>query len=120
MENKPNLRVLYNDTCPICSREIGLYARAAGDNVEFCPLNSAASFGLDTDSAARQLHVVQNGQLLAGLDAFIALWASLRGWRWAARIAQRPIIRPILGVAYTYIAAPALYRLHLRRIRQSK
>jgi predicted DCC family thiol-disulfide oxidoreductase YuxK len=110
------LRILYNDTCPICAREIGVYARADGaEDMQFCALNTAATFGLDADTAARRLHVVQDGQLIAGIDAFIAIWAALPAWAPLARIARLPLIRPVLGAAYDYILAPIIYRLHLRR-----
>jgi predicted DCC family thiol-disulfide oxidoreductase YuxK len=115
------LRILYNDTCPICSREIGVYARAAGaEAMEFCALNTAASFGLDSDTAARRLHVWQDGKLIAGIDAFIAIWAALPRWAWAARIARLPLIHGALAAAYDYVLAPIIYRMHLRRISRSK
>lgn len=119
MSTTPPIRILYNDTCPICAREMGVYARADGaDRMQFCALNTAASFGLDTDTAARRLHVVQDGKLIAGIDAFIAIWAALPKWAWAARVARLPVIRPAMGAVYDYILAPIIYRMHLRRQRR--
>ena len=124
MENSPTTRVLYNDTCPICAHEIGIYARAAqqgaGPDMQFCPLSDAASFGLDSDTAAQQLHVMQGGTLLVGVDAFIAIWAALPRWAWAARLASLPVIRTALGFVYSRIAAPILYQSHLRRKRKAQ
>ena len=116
MTNPSPLRVLYNDTCPICAREIGVYARAeGGEDMQFCALSQHETFGLDADTAARRLHVVKDGKLLVGIDGFIAIWAALPRWHWLARAARLPVIRPALGLIYTHLAAPILYKLHLRR-----
>jgi predicted DCC family thiol-disulfide oxidoreductase YuxK len=118
METPPPMRVLYNDTCPICAREIGIYAREADETIEFCPLDQAARFGLSQDAAAKQLHVARGGQVLAGMDAFIALWAALPRWRWLGRLAALPLAYGLLARLYRHIAAPLLYHLHLRRQRR--
>jgi predicted DCC family thiol-disulfide oxidoreductase YuxK len=114
------MSVIYNETCPICSREVGQYARAARDAgaaIEFLGLAEAdlCQHGLDRDSAARAFHVVRDGRLMSGVDAFVALWAELPRWRWLSRIVSLPVIRPVAGVLYDNIAAPALYALHRRR-----
>ena len=115
------IRILYNDTCPICAREMGVYARAEGaDSLAFCALSQHGDFGLDADTAARRLHVLQDGRLIAGIDAFIAIWAALPRWAWAARAARLPVIHGLLAFGYDYILAPIIYRLHLRRQRISR
>ncbi|MDZ7906749.1 MAG: DCC1-like thiol-disulfide oxidoreductase family protein [Cypionkella sp.] len=123
MKDTASLRILFNDTCPICAREMGIYARdarRAGAQMQFCPLDSFDSFGLDADTAARRLHVLQGGQLLVGIDAFIAIWAALPRWAWAARAARWPVIYPTLCAAYNYILAPIIYRLHVRRQKKAR
>jgi predicted DCC family thiol-disulfide oxidoreductase YuxK len=114
-------RILYNDTCPVCRFEIDHYRKTAtrdGAPLRFDRLQDAARWGLTEDQAARRLHVLQGGALLSGLDAFRAIWTTLPRWRWLARVTGWPIIRPALTVLYDRIAAPILYRAHLRR--QSK
>lgn len=109
-------RILYNDTCPICRSEIEAYRRqATGLPLRFDPLTEAHCYGLTPDEAARRLHVLQHGQLLSGLEAFRAIWASLPRTRRLARLTGLPVIRPVLAFLYDRIAAPALYRAHLRR-----
>lgn len=117
------LTVIYNDTCPICSREVGAYRReaeAAGCAIGFDGLDNAdlAGFGLDREGAARQFHVVRDGKLLAGLDAFLALWAALPRWAWLARAIDRPVVRPAARFVYDRLAAPALYAMDRRRRRR--
>lgn len=111
--------VLYNDTCPICSREIKHYDRLAQSGelpVTFAPLTQAAAdWGLEADTAARQLHVRRSGETLAGADAFIALWEEIPRYRWLARLCKLPIIYGIVRVIYNRLAAPMLFAMHKRR-----
>ena len=112
--------VLYNDTCPVCRFEIDGYARqvaADGLPVRFDPLERAADWGLTPDQAARSLHVRQNGVVLSGLPAFRALWEAMPRWRWLARMTGWPIVRPLSAAIYSWVLAPLLYRMHLRRQR---
>jgi predicted DCC family thiol-disulfide oxidoreductase YuxK len=112
--------VIYNGACPVCSREIGLYRARAEGAVAFVDLNDAdlSVFGLTRDEAARRLHVVEDGRLLSGVDAFRALWRATPGFRWLARLAGLPGVRQIAGAVYDRLLAPALYRRHLNRLRR--
>ncbi len=114
-------RVLYNETCPVCRLEIDAYRRRAalqGLPIRFDALDRASDWGLTEDQAARQLHVWQDGRILSGPDAFRALWAAMPGWRWLARVTGWPVIRTLVDLLYMRIAAPLLYRAHLRRQRR--
>ena len=114
-------RVLFNETCPVGRFEIDAYRRravAGGLPIRFDTLDRAEDWGLTPDQAARQLHVWQGGRILSGLEAFRALWAAMPGWRWLARVTGWPVIRPLAALAYSRIAAPILYRAHLRRVRR--
>lgn len=114
-------RVLYNQACPVCRFEIDAYRRRAaaqGLPIRFDALDRAEDWGLTPDQAARELHVWHDGRLLSGLQAFRALWSALPGWRWLARVTGWPLIRPVADRLYRGIAAPLLYRAHLRRERR--
>ena len=119
------MKVLYNEQCPICSFEIGHYRDYAGRNglpIRFDDLNgpNRAAWGLDADTAARRLYVLQDGELLGGMEAFRALWRQMPRYRWLARITALPGVRQAAHVAYEYALAPAIYRWHRRRVaRQS-
>ena len=111
-------RILYNDTCPVCRFEIDHYRKTAtrdGAPLRFDRLQDAARWGLTEDQAARRLHVLRDGELLSGLAAFRAIWSTLPRWRWLARVTGWPVVRPALTVLYDRIAAPILYRAHVRR-----
>ncbi len=116
-------RVLYNAACPVCRAEIDHYARHA--RAEGLPLRFDALdgpdlglFGVTADEAARRLHVLQDGRVLAGLPAFRALWAAMPRYRWLARVTGLPGVGPVTDLLYERVAAPLLYRMHLRRERR--
>lgn len=118
---KQETQVLYNDTCPVCRFEIDHYRKTAADlPIRFDRLSQAADWGISPDQAARRLHVMQGGQLLSGMAAFRALWSAMPRYRWLARTTMLPILRPMLDWSYDQIAAPILYRAHLRRVSRSK
>ena len=115
--------VIYNGACPICSREVAGYRRLAEDAgapLAFADLTATdlAAHGLTPDAAARRFHVVADGRLLSGVDAFAALWREIPRLRWLARLVEAPMVRPIARLAYDRAAAPALYALHRRRERR--
>ena len=116
--------VIFNNTCPICSREIAIYRARAEDNdlpIGFVGLtdNDLAPFGLTPDAAARRLYLVKNGKLISGVDAFIVLWRALPGFDWLAKLVSFPGIRHAGYFVYDYILAPLLYAMHRRRERQA-
>lgn len=119
------IRVIYNDTCPICSREVDLYRREAeinGAPIAFSGLTpeTLAATGMTRDEAARQFHVIKDGERIAGLDAFFVLWRALPRWAWLARLLDRPVIRPIALFAYDRIGAPVLFAMDRRRRKRSR
>lgn len=109
----PPLLVLYDGSCPLCRREIGIY-RDLQPNAPLCfadisdpalPLPDGVSGPTRAQLMAR-FHVrAADGQLLSGAAAFLALWATLPGWRWLARLGSLP------GAAW---AMEGAYRLFLR------
>lgn len=114
-------RILYNETCPVCRFEIDGYRKRAladGLAIRFDDLTQTAAWGLTPDQAARRLHVIQGGQLLSGMPAFRAIWSAIPRLRWLARLTGLPIARPVTAALYDHVAAPLLYRSHLRRQRR--
>lgn len=114
--------VLYNGKCPICAAEIAQYraqAIAADAPLDFVDLHEAAldDWGISPDQAARRLHLRKGGQVISGFPAFLAIWQELPRLRWLARVLSLPGLRHLAGWGYERIAAPILYRLHLRRRR---
>lgn len=117
----PRATVLYNAECPICSREIAVYRRAAerdGLPLAFQPLHEADldAWGLTDEAARRRLHLrLPDGKLHAGIPAFVALWARMPRMRWLARLVALPVVRSLAGLMYDKVLAPALFALDRRR-----
>lgn len=112
--------ILYNGRCPICSAEIAHYrarAAATGADLSFIDLNTAPldDWGISADQAMRRLHARHDGRILSGFPAFLLIWQALPRWRWLARMVALPGLRHAVGLLYDRVAAPILYRLHMRR-----
>jgi predicted DCC family thiol-disulfide oxidoreductase YuxK len=108
------LTVLYDGACPLCRREIAVYQgltplHASSPENARTPLCFAdvsdASCPLPPGTTRAQLlarfHVRRaDGELLSGAAAFIALWATLPGWRWLARLGRLPGATWLMERAY--------------------
>ena len=104
----PTLTVLYDGVCPLCRREIGVYQGLqpidAAQTLKFSDISRADSplppGGVRSDYLAR-FHVQRSdGQVISGAAAFVALWATLPGWRYLAMVARLPGATPLLEVVY--------------------
>ena len=113
-------KVLYNGECPICSREIDSYARYAQGaalplRFEALQDSNLARWGVTPEEAAKRLHVLKNGVVYDGLEAFQVLWADMPRFAWLARLTRRPLVQPLARRLYDYVLAPLLYAMHRRR-----
>lgn len=97
--------VYYDGDCPLCSREIRWYRRCRGaESISWVNIQAAefaASSELNRDVALAELHVRRaDGTMATGVNAFIALWRELPGWRWLARLAARRLVYGMLRHGY--------------------
>ncbi len=109
-EAAPTLTVLYDGACPLCRREIGIYRGLPSRTpVCFADVSDMAQplpGGTTREQLLARFHVRDaDGRLHSGAQAFLALWATLPGWRWLARLGRLP------GAAW---AMERVYRLFLR------
>jgi predicted DCC family thiol-disulfide oxidoreductase YuxK len=124
MQDDAAMRVLYNAQCPICRAEIGHYASIAATRslpIRFDDLNGPdiSLWGVNADAAARRLHVLHEGRVVAGIEAFRLIWAEIPRYRWLASVTGWPGIRQAAAVLYENVAAPLVYGAHLRRVAQT-
>jgi predicted DCC family thiol-disulfide oxidoreductase YuxK len=93
------------------------YARGANLPIAFDDLTRTdlTAWAVTEDAATRLLHVLHQGQLHVGFDAFLVLWDQLPRYRWAARVCRTPGLYQVLDWGYVNIAARYIYRRHLRR-----
>ncbi|AXI47728.1 DUF393 domain-containing protein [Sulfitobacter sp. SK012] len=121
--NKPT-DVLYNASCPVCRREVDHYAKLsaqAGLPITYDDLDDPvqlAKWGISAEDAAKRLHVRQDGQVYAGLPAFIVLWREIPRMRRIAKFFALPGVNRVAAWVYNTLLAPVLYRMHLRRSRE--
>lgn len=103
------LTVLYDGGCPLCRREIAHVQGLAKQGSALCFVDISSSnaspasdsFAYDRQALLARFHVQrEDGSRLNGAAAFVAMWARLPGWRWAARLAQLPGALPLLEMAY--------------------
>lgn len=99
-----SLTVLFDGACPLCRREVSVYqALKPAQPVAWLDV-SQASLALTPEDRARYMarfHVRrQDGSLLSGAAAFVALWQVMPGWRWLARVAMLPGVTPVLELLY--------------------
>ena len=120
MSETSNTRALYNGDCPVCSTEMchyEAYSERKGLPLGFEDLNKSdlAEWGVTEDEATRLLHVMHDGQLYVGWDAFLVLWGQMPRYRLAARVGALPVIKQIASLGYKHIVARIIYERHLRR-----
>jgi predicted DCC family thiol-disulfide oxidoreductase YuxK len=103
IESSTPVTVYYDGSCPLCRAEIGVYKNADGGNaVQWCDVShETLPVGMTREQAMARFHVRNDqGQMVSGAKAFIALWLSLPRWRWLGRIASLPPLPWILEGAY--------------------
>lgn len=113
------LTVMFDGSCPLCQREIGLYRSLAPlqpvvwVDVSQADLTPSARAGL-----MARFHVQEsNGQLLSGAAAFVALWLNMPGWHWLGRFGRLPGVTPLMELVYRAFLTirPAFQRMLKKR-----
>ena len=98
------LTVLFDGSCPLCRREVGVYQSLKPLSPVAWQDVSQAAQGLTPELQARYMarfHVQkESGELLSGAAAFVALWQVMPGWRWLGRLGALPGMTAVLEVFY--------------------
>ena len=111
IKDKNKIEVFYNDSCPVCRREIEIY-RSKSEGVEY-----KDSSEMD-DKFNRRMHAFQNGIEYIGAEAFIVIWKNTKGFKWLSRLLNNKVCIFFMNLVYEPIAF-YLYKMHLKR-RQKK
>jgi predicted DCC family thiol-disulfide oxidoreductase YuxK len=118
---RPLLTVYYNGDCTICGPEVAMYQKMAAaaqiDNLVFENITTdSCPTGYQRDTLLRRIHADENGKMLVGVEAFIAMWLRLPKFKYLAYAINWPIMRGMTGQIYNHIIAPWLYRRYKRAL----
>ena len=98
------LTVMFDGACPLCRREISLYQSLQPLKAVQWMDVSENQAGMSPEEQARwmaRFHVrLNDGRVLSGAAAFVALWLTLPGWHWLGRVGRLPGVTPVLEVMY--------------------
>lgn len=103
-ENK--LTVYYDGACYICAHEISLYRRRdKKNNIIFKDISEpqfdVKAEGLNRSEIVRVFHArLASGELITGVDAFMAIWENIESLNFLARLAKFRMLRLVLDLGY--------------------
>jgi len=101
------IKVLFNDSCSICSKEINHY-KSIDNNINWIDINdlnlSYKLTGKSHKELLRRLHVIKDNEVYSGVKAFAIMWHNIPKYKWLAKLVSLPIIYHISVVLYEIIA----------------
>lgn len=107
--NRPEkacLTVLYDGSCPLCSREIDWYrGQTSSESICWLDLRQTAQQelpqGVEHGLALERFHVIQpDGTIATGAAAFLRLWRAYPGLGLVARWLSNPVALAVLETGY--------------------
>ncbi len=102
------IKVLFNDSCKICSKEISHYKSLKPDQIKWVDINdvtlSTKMSGKSHRELLRRLHVIKDGSIYSGVEAFVIMWDKIPKYRWIAKLVATPGVYHISIVIYEIIA----------------
>ena len=109
----PLTKVYYNESCRICRFEINHYKKFE-KKIGWVDVTNNKSAVDETKKQPkeliRRLHVLKDGQIYNGIDAFLIVWEKLPKYRWLYNLVKTPVIYHISYIAYECLA----YLLYLK------
>ena len=112
-------KVYYNESCSICRFEINHYKKFE-EKIGWVDVTNNKSAVNETKKQPkeliRRLHVLKNGQIYKGIDAFLIVWKELPKYKWLHNLVKTPIIYNLSYIAYECLA----YLLYLKNKGQLK
>ena len=101
------IKVLFNDSCSVCSKEINHY-KSLDNDINWIDINdlevSKRISGKSHEQLIRRLHVIKDGEVYAGTKAFIIMWRNIPKYKWLGNFVALPLVYQISVVAYEIIA----------------
>ena len=104
------IKILYDQHCSICSKEINYYRSIAPKGIfMWCNLHKhnklLRKYGITYNDALLGLHAIDDkDRIYRGIDAFCLIWNNLKKWRLLSFIIKLPLIYFISKIFYSYFA----------------
>lgn len=97
--------VLFDGSCPLCSREIEMYrklpAREMLDWIDISAPGYTPPPGMTQAALMQRFHAIApDGAVLSGAKAFVHVWSHFPGWRYLARFAKVPGVLYLMDAGY--------------------
>ena len=117
------IKVLFNDKCSICSKEINHYKNLKVEDINWLDINDLAVAtklsGKSHKELLRRLHVIRDDRVYSGVRAFVIMWDSIPRYRWLSKTISFPVIYHISVLLYELIAI-VLYLKNYSQINEKK
>ena len=103
----------FNESFNICRTEINHYKKI-NQSITWIDIIKDKTALNDTQSSPkeliRRLHVIENGQIFKGIDAFLIVWREIPRYRILSKFASLPIIYHCGWLIYEFIAIILYYK----------
>ena len=114
------IKVYFNNSCSICRFEINHYKEISDSNLEWIDItNNEEALKITSKSKEellRRLHVIDNGKVIGGAQAFIIIWSKIPKYKFLSKIFSIKPLYIIFHYVYEFIA----YFLFLKNKSQLK
>ena len=115
-----SIKVFFNNSCSICRFEINHYKKISDSNLEWIDItNNEEALKITSKSKEellRRLHVIDNGKVIGGAQAFIIIWSKIPKYKFLSKIFSIKPLYIIFHYVYEFIA----YFLFLKNKSQLK
>ena len=102
------IKVFFNNSCNICRFEINHYKKIADSSLEWVDItNNNEALRLTRKSKKdllRRVHVINDGKVIGGANAFIIIWSKMPRYRILSRILKVKIFFYIFHYTYEFVA----------------
>ena len=114
------MKVYFNNSCKICRAEINMYKKENINQINWIDITNNNNAKLETKKnekeLLRRLHVIKDGEIFSGAQAFLLIWKNIPRYRFLYSILKLPIIFQIFSLSYEIIAF-FLYLKNKKQIR---
>tara|TARA_Y100000996_G_scaffold400750_1_gene371063 strand:- start:1165 stop:1515 length:351 start_codon:yes stop_codon:yes gene_type:complete len=114
------IKVYFNNSCSICRFEINHYKKISDSNLEWIDItNNEEALKITSKSKEellRRLHVIDDGKVIGGAQAFIIIWSKIPKYKFLSKIFSIKPLYIIFHYVYEFIA----YFLFLKNKSQLK